>query len=76
MVGSPSLELAQQGFRNSGLLRIPEAAEMLGVKPATIRSWVLRREIPYVKLTARAVRIRRSDVQAFIDKNLVPARSR
>jgi excisionase family DNA binding protein len=55
------------------LLTILEVAEMLQLKPATIRAWVLRRErLPYIKV-GRLVRFRR-DVEALIRAGYVPAR--
>jgi excisionase family DNA binding protein len=57
---------------DSELLTVPEAAELLRLKPSTIRAWVSQRRIPYVKLGGRLVRIRRSDAQAIIESSLVP----
>ena len=59
---------------NGELLRVPDAARLLGVKPATVRSWLLKREIPCVRLTPRAVRIKASDVQSIIERSYVPAK--
>jgi excisionase family DNA binding protein len=59
---------------NGELLRVPEAARMWGVKPATVRSWLLKRQIPFVRLTPRAIRIRRSDVESVINRAYVPAK--
>jgi excisionase family DNA binding protein len=56
------------------LLTLAEAASLLRLKVSTMRAWVLRRRIPYVKV-GRLVRVRRSDVEALISKSLVPARS-
>jgi excisionase family DNA binding protein len=57
----------------SGLLTVAETASLLRHKPSTIRAWILRRKIPYVKLSRR-VFIRRSDAEALITASLVPAR--
>jgi excisionase family DNA binding protein len=57
---------------NGDLLRIEEAAALLRIRPSTVRSWVLRRKIPYVKI-GRLVRLRRSDCDALIVASLVPA---
>lgn len=56
------------------LLTITEAAALLRLKPSTMRAWVLRRRIPYVKV-GRLVRIRRADVEAMVAASVVPARS-
>jgi excisionase family DNA binding protein len=55
------------------LMRVDEAAERLGLKPATIRK-IFRREIPVVRPTKRAVRIREDDVEALIRLGLTPSR--
>ena len=53
------------------LLTLPEAAERLRLKPSTLRAWILKRRIPYVKLGSR-VFIRRSDIEALITRSIVP----
>jgi excisionase family DNA binding protein len=58
---------------NSELLSIPEAAQLLRLQPSTIRSWILKRKLPFVKL-GRLVRLRRADVEALIERSIVPAR--
>ena len=55
------------------LLTIPETALLLRLQPSTIRAWILKRLIPFVKV-GRLVRVRRSDVEALIAANVVPAR--
>jgi excisionase family DNA binding protein len=57
--------------RNPDLLTVPETAAFLRLKTSTIRAWVCKRKIPYVKL-GRMVRIRRSDAEAFIEARIVP----
>ena len=55
------------------LLTVPEAASFLRLKPSTIRSWILQRKIPFVKLGQRAVRFRRCDLETLITGSLVSA---
>jgi len=57
------------------LLTLPEAADLLRLRPATLRDWVLRRRIPYVKI-GRLLRFRRADVETVIEQGLVPSRER
>lgn len=57
----------------SALLTLAEASEMLRLRISTLRAWVLRRRIPYVKV-GRLVRVRRADVEALIQRSTVPAR--
>jgi excisionase family DNA binding protein len=64
---------ARRAMADSGLLTIAEAAALLRLQPSTLRAWVLRRKIPYVKV-GRLVRVRRADVEAFIAESVVPAR--
>jgi excisionase family DNA binding protein len=56
------------------LLSVQETAERLGLKPATIRAWLLRRKnLPFVRC-GRAVRIPAEAVETFVNQNTVPAR--
>lgn len=54
-------------------LDVQETAITLGVKPATIRAWVLRRKLPYFK-SGRLVRFKREWIEDFINRNTIPAR--
>jgi len=56
----------------SDLLDVEEAAAFLHVKVATVRSWVLKSKISYVKL-GRRVFLRRADLLELIDRSLIPA---
>jgi excisionase family DNA binding protein len=56
----------------SRLLAVEQAAERLGVKPATIRSWILRREKIEVVKVGRLVRITETSIERFIDNNTIP----
>lgn len=58
--------------QNSKLLTVGEAAAFLRLKESTIRDWVLRRKITFVKLGGR-VFIRKADAEALIERSLVPA---
>lgn len=55
------------------LLSVKEASEMLAVKPATVRGWLVKRRLPRVNC-GRAVRIPREAVEKFIAENTIPAR--
>ncbi len=54
------------------MLTIGEVAQMLGLKPATIRSWIWKRQIGYVKVS-RAVRIPADEVDRVIEFGTRPA---
>jgi excisionase family DNA binding protein len=64
-----SLKRARNGQRQSekGLLRISEAAGLLGVAPATLHRWAVAGKVPYTTTGARGERrFRREDIQALI----------
>jgi len=56
----------------ANMLTVGEAAQALGVKPATIRSWIWKRQIEYVKVS-RVVRIPAVEVQRVIQCGTRPA---
>jgi len=70
---------SQGGVRRRGecisdrLLRVDEAANLLGVKPATLYQWAYQRRIPVVKLMGRALRFRESDLQRLIAEGMRPS---
>jgi excisionase family DNA binding protein len=55
----------------SRLLTVEEAAERLGVKPSTIRSWILKREKLEVVKVGRLVRIKEKSIGRFIDQHTI-----
>lgn len=55
-------------------LNVKDAAEVLGVKPATIRAWCLRRKLRYFK-SGRCVRFRRTWLEEFIERNTTAERN-
>jgi excisionase family DNA binding protein len=57
------------------LLTVAEVAELLKLNAQTIRDWLDRGELPYVRLGTRRGRIRRSDLDAFIEAGSVPTQS-
>ena len=58
------------------LLSVQETAERLGLKPATIRAWLLRRKnLPFVRC-GRAVRVPLEAIEQFITENTIPTRVR
>jgi excisionase family DNA binding protein len=48
------------------LLTVPEVAEWLKVNPQTVRNWIDRGELPAVRVGARRVRIKKSDLENFM----------
>jgi excisionase family DNA binding protein len=54
------------------LLTINETASLLRLQPTTIRSWVWRRKVPFIKLGGRVL-FRRTDIEQLIADSVVPA---
>jgi len=52
-------------------LRLPEAAELLGISNATLRKWVFERRFPFIRVSCRAIRFRVSDIQDFLNSRIV-----
>jgi excisionase family DNA binding protein len=55
------------------LLNVNETSDALGIKPATVRAWLLRRKLPFVKV-GRSVRIPADAIAQFIERNTIPAK--
>ena len=54
------------------LITIREAAERLGLKESTIRKYILKRQIAYVKPSVRAVRIPIEELERILAVGLRP----
>ncbi|MCS6296704.1 MAG: helix-turn-helix domain-containing protein [Nitrospira sp.] len=54
------------------LITIREAANRLGLKESTIRKYILRRQIAYVKPSVRAVRIPIEELERILAAGLRP----
>lgn len=61
--------------RTSELLTVSEASEILRLKPSTVRAWLLKRRVPFIKLGSR-VFLRMADLQALIEAGLKPAQGK
>jgi len=55
------------------LITIREAANRLGLKESTIRKYILKRQIAYVKPSVRAVRIPIEELERILSAGLRPA---
>ena len=55
------------------LITIREAANRLGLKESTIRKYILKRQIAYVKPSMRAVRIPIEELERILAAGLRPA---
>jgi excisionase family DNA binding protein len=56
-----------------GLLTVEQFALALGLKPATVRQWVWRRQVEFVRV-GRAIRFRPEVAEKLISSGIVPAR--
>jgi excisionase family DNA binding protein len=54
----------------SGLLTIPDVAELLRLSSSTVRRLQQRRKIPFLKVGGR-VRFMRSDIASYLEKQRV-----
>jgi excisionase family DNA binding protein len=59
--------------RESRLLTVTEVAERLRLKEGTIRDWILKRQIPYLKI-GKSIRIKPEVVERMIQEAEIPAR--
>ena len=48
-------------------LTVAEVAELLKVNPQTVRNWIDRNELPAVRVGQRRVRVRRADLDQFLE---------
>jgi excisionase family DNA binding protein len=55
------------------LYSVPEAAVYLGLSEKAVWNWIYTREIASVKV-GRLRKIRRTELERFIEENTVPAR--
>ena len=56
------------------LLTVQQAADQLGIKPSTVRAWILQRRIGSVKIGRRSVRIPATEISMLINTGFRPAR--
>jgi excisionase family DNA binding protein len=56
------------------LLTVEAAAAALGLKAPTVRAWMARRKIGFVRL-GRATRIPATEIERLIDRGLIPPRA-
>ena len=54
------------------LLDVNEIAEFLHLSPGTVYHFISQGRIPFVRLSARCVRFRRCDIEAWISGKCVP----
>jgi excisionase family DNA binding protein len=55
------------------LLDIKAVAALTGFSVGTLYHWVSQRRIPVVRISARCVRFRQSDIEEWIAEKLIPS---
>ncbi len=65
------LSIAKNNTLDDPLLSPRRAAQLLGLSTHTLAVWRHRGDfrLPFIKISGRAIRYRRSEVMAFIEKN-------
>lgn len=58
-----------------GLMTVEQFAEAVGLRPATVRQNIWRRELEFVRI-GRAIRFKPETAEKLIDAGTVPARER
>jgi excisionase family DNA binding protein len=59
---------------SQSLLKITEVAALCRVSVSCVRAWRFARKIPFVQLNGKNLLFKRTDVEAFIEKSLMPAK--
>ena len=70
-------EYGSAGPRTKLLLRVNEAADLLGIEVGTLYHWVSESRVPHIKLSLRCLRFRRDDLVQWVaenSKNAIPFR--
>jgi hypothetical protein len=70
MIHNASMLNEKHAMQNE-LLDEAQAAAVLGVEPRTLRLWRLMRGVPHYRLTQKAIRYRRSDLDGWLDQHRV-----
>jgi excisionase family DNA binding protein len=60
---------------NQSLLKINEVASLCRVSVSCVRAWRFARKIPFVQLNGKNLLFKRSDVEAFVERQTVPAKA-
>ena len=55
------------------LLTVAEVAKLTGFAEGTLRHFISQKRIPVVRISARCVRFRRSDVETWLEQMVIPA---
>ncbi len=53
--------------KNDNYIGIEEAAEYLGVKTSTIRSWIKKKNMPFHRIGGKLLKFKRSEIDEWVD---------
>ena len=73
MAGSTATVESKEIMGN--LMDVKQVAEVLGLAPGSVYHKISSGEIPFVRLSARCVRFRRSDIDRWIAERVVEAKA-
>jgi len=59
---------------NHAYLRINEVAALCRVSVSCVRAWRFARKLPFVQLNGKNLLFKRADVEAFIERQTIPAK--
>ena len=65
---------AKHQSTKSGPLTVRETADALNLSEACIRAWLMRRDLAFVRLGRRAIRIPQTEIARLLSQGAVPAR--
>jgi excisionase family DNA binding protein len=68
-------EIADEMSEPKLLLTAAEVAALTGFSEGTIRHWISQRRIPVIRISARCVRLRRSDIDQWIAERVVEVKA-
>jgi excisionase family DNA binding protein len=71
MAGTPEASEEETMSDEKILLTAGEVARLTGFAEGTIRHFVSQRRIPFIRISPRCVRFRRSDIEAWLEGLLV-----
>lgn len=65
-------EALMTGQKNDNYINIDEAAEYLGVKTSTIRSWIKKKNMPFHRVGGKLLKFKRSEIDDWVnsEKNM------
>lgn len=55
------------------LLTVAEVSKLTGFNEGTLRHWISEGRIPFIRISLRCVRFRRSDIEEWLEGRLVPS---